>query len=461
MRGRVRRGSRWYIRWIRYARPVLGPLLWVAVTLVAPAAARAPVMVAVSRTSVVGVSQLTIGVTHTQESLDAWGSLAAVIRGKALLSSSVTFQNQHIMGWGVDNPEPSPGVYNWQSLDARINLIRATKGIPVITLCCAPDWMKGGRPGTTDWNKIDVAPTPDHYADFAALARQVALRYPDVRYYQVWNELKGFWNSATNTWDAAGYTKLYNMVYDALKSVNPRIQVGGPYVPIDSWADKGAGGWPARDRALYNQRWGTIDQRSLDVISYWLAHKHGADFIALDADNTPRDAPLADPLVGNEKFVAIMAWLRRQPHGGATLPIWWSEWYADSSADTNLPYSTAIMAEGLVRTLRGGAAAVLIWGPQGNAAGISFPVGLFTDTQERDGGKATALYPVLEAFRDDFGPGTRLYEATSSSPDVRVLASATTALLIDTRPVAIPVTVNGIPVGLGPYGVRVVTLGGA
>src|SRR5207245_1228337 len=103
------------------------------------------------------------------------------------------------------------------TLDARISAIHAMGAVPVITLCCAPDWMKGGQAGTTDWSRIEVAPLSSHYGDFAALAAAVARRYPEVKYYQVWNELKGFWNDSANTWDYVGYTSFYNQVYDALK----------------------------------------------------------------------------------------------------------------------------------------------------------------------------------------------------------------------------------------------------
>jgi hypothetical protein len=52
---------------------------------------------------------------------------------------------------------------------------------------------------------------PSHSEDFANLAADVALRYdgtrtgtygqllPKVDYFDVWNELKGFWNSSGNT----------------------------------------------------------------------------------------------------------------------------------------------------------------------------------------------------------------------------------------------------------------------
>ena len=65
--------------------------------------------------------------------------------------------------------------YDWSSLDRRVNQMVKTEnfsllppehivfikvetgGTPVITLCCAPDWMKGGEPGFTNWSRLEVA----------------------------------------------------------------------------------------------------------------------------------------------------------------------------------------------------------------------------------------------------------------------------------------------------------------
>ena len=57
-------------------------------------------------------------------------------------------------------------------------------------------------------------------------------------------------------------------------------------------------------------------------------------------------------------------------------------------------------------------------------------------------------------FHDDFGRGTQLYQARSSSPDVEVLASATQTLLLNKRPSAITVSVNGTLLTLAGYDVN-------
>jgi hypothetical protein len=191
----------------------------------------ADVTVSVDRTTLDSVSQLDVGVTHMQYSLDAWGDADALARGKQLLRQAATYQNQHIHGFGVGPINPVPGVYDWSSLDRRVQLMRDTGAIPVITLCCAPTWMVDPNwTDGTDWSKLAWAPLPEHEDHFAELSRQVALRYPDVEYFQVWNELKGMYDSTLNRWDYERYTRLYNKVYDAIKGARPSAKIGGPYV---------------------------------------------------------------------------------------------------------------------------------------------------------------------------------------------------------------------------------------
>src|SRR5581483_7910660 len=250
-------------------------------------------------------------------SLDGWGDPAAVERGKALLRQAVTYQNQHIMGFGAPNPEPAKGEYDWSGLDRRVQLMRDTGAIPTITLCCAPDWMKGGKPGQTDWSNLEAAPLPKHYDDFANLAQQVARRYPDVKYYFVWNEMKGFWNADDNNWDYVAYTRLYNKVYDALKKANQDIQVGGPYIVIEG-TGTGSGDWWS-DRP--------IGDRNREAIEYWLKNKHGADFLVVDRPlkdaHDPREYTDAELL----SLTPLFGDVTRQLRAMTDLPIWWGESY--------------------------------------------------------------------------------------------------------------------------------------
>ena len=418
------------------------------------------VMLTIDRAQVIGVSHLQLGVTHTQHTADSWNDPGAVSRARGLLANTTVFQNQHIMGWGAGNPEKSPGQYDFSSLDARVALMRATGATPVITLCCAPDWMKGGQPGTTDWSKLAAEPDPSHFADFAALAAAVAKRYPDVRYFQVWNELKGFWRAGLHRYDYEGYTALYNQVYDAVKAVRPDAQIGGPYAVITSWSPNAS----TSSRSAVAGPYGSLDQRPLDAIAYWLAHKHGADFITLDAGTDNKDGVSTGAYTGAQKFADVASWLRKLPvatyPGARTLPLWWAEWKVETSPrSTDLAYLTSIMASGLATTLRSGASVALIWGAQGDAQGMSNPVGLFTDTSSASGGIPTPLADVMRGLRTRFPPGTHLVNATTSSRQVDVLASARNVMLVNHSSHAKSVRFGGKAFQLAPYGVLFASVG--
>lgn len=390
-----------------------------------------------------GVSHLSLGVTHTQYSLDTGGDPAAVARGKALLSRICRYQNAHIMGWGEDNPNPAPGIYHWETLDRRIALIRSMPGaVPVITLCAAPDWMKGGQPNTTDWSRIEAAPLPEHYADFAALAKKIAQRYPDVQHYQVWNEFKGLWDAPHNNWDYVRYTELYNAVYDALKSVNPNIKVGGPYLVIEGTGSDKSHNWTT-DKPIRARQW--------EVLNYWLQHKHGADFIVLDRGIKDFHDTNAYTLDERMALTSVFEQIARQVRAKTNLPLWWAEYYAETPTG-NKQALAALHASVLLHMLKGGTAAALLWQPMETG---EVEQALFTDARKPGGGRPLPYALVFQAFHDDFGPGTRLYQATSSSPGLEALASATKILLINKRSTPIIVNCEGHRLTLAPYDVRV------
>jgi hypothetical protein len=402
------------------------------------------VVVSIDRGQMLGRTRLALGVTHTQHSADSWGNPSAVAAARQLLRTSTVYQNQHVMGWGAENPEPARGQFDWTTLDARMELILSTGGVPVITLCCAPDWMKGGPPGTTDWSKLEAAPLPAHYADFAALAAAVAHRYPQVRHYQVWNELKGFWNSGANRWDYEGYTQLYNQVYDALKGVDPGIQVGGPYAVMDN--DPAHQGLPSGfGNPTLQGAYGSIDPRTLDILSYWLTNKHGADFVSLDGlATTP-----GDPFGASQAFVDVAAWLQTQTQ----LPLWWAEWFVTPWGGAEYPdqQQNAVLTDALIAFARSGASAALRWQPQADPGRNDESV--WTDSRQPGGGQPLPFYYSAKALHDVFPPGTPLYSVATSSPGVDVLASEAHQLLVNKRAAPTPVLLGEQALTLPPYGI--------
>lgn len=331
-------------------------------------------------------SPLDLGVTHTRSSLDPEEPAAARRSGEQILrgADGGGWQNVHLMGFGTLNPEPSPGRYDWASLDTRMRLVKDTGGKTVLTLCCSPDWMKGGRAGQTDWSQIEVAPTPDHGDDFAALAAAAVKRYPQIQRVLVWNELKGFYDETQNRWRYEDYTALYNKVYTAVKAVRPDVPVGGPYIVLNS-LDPGQ-----HDSSDISGQWGVADQRPLDVITYWLKNMVGADFIAVDGGTATRQMTLPTSIrEGAQKFADLDAWIRTQ----TDLPIWWAEFYPDlptgHEGAPDSPASAAATLAVIAAFARSGAAGALLWGPQGSDD-LGYAA-LWTDSTKAGGGKATPL----------------------------------------------------------------------
>jgi hypothetical protein len=425
---------------------VIAVALLSVVVITIPRPSNSAVEVSVDRSRTAMTSQLDLGFTYGRDSLDPQ-TQAANIAAPAMLPTGIRYHNQHLMGFGADNPEPSPGKYNWGSLDERMQRIRSMGGTPVLTLCCAPTWMVDPQwRGGTDWTKLELAPLPAHVRDFADLAARAAARYPYVQDFQVWNEFKGMWDEPANTWDYVRYTDLYNHVYDALKRVNPAVRVGGPYLPVEGTGTGGGDWWSGKP----------VSQRNRQVLEYWLANSHGADFMALDRalvdDHDPNTYTVPQYLSLTREFGRIMD----QARALTALPIWWSELYV---LDSREPAVQAVgTASILYQVLTHGSAVAMLWDPEvqpdpssraGGAPRSPARKGQVTEAA------AAAAYGVYQSFQLDFGRGAPLYPTTSSNPKVLVLATTARTMLINQSASALEVRINGgRSIRLSAYGVE-------
>jgi hypothetical protein len=421
--------------------------------LFAGATARAGVEVTVGEPT--GKVQLDFGVTYTQHTMRSDQNAAAVSNAKAIMHRVAHYQNVHIMGWGVPSPEPSPGQFDWAPLDRRMAIVRETGGIPVITLCCAPDWMKGGSESETDWSNLRGAPLPEHYKDFAALARQIAMRYPEVKHYQVWNEFKGFWNRSDNRWNYEGYTEFYNLIYDALKSVSADIKVGGPYTPMVHLVSM-----PPKDAGPISGPYGTINRKITDAFQYWNAHKHGADFVTVDGHIRPKDGHVADIFAAVQFYADVDNWIRQQ----TKLPIWWAEWYTVPDPANSIPenladaYQTALMTATLV-TMAPTASVALRWGPEESEQPpylIADQAGLWSSTLSSSGGQARPFEASVEKFEHCFPRDQTLLATRVAGEGVIAMASPDCVLLINRTASALNVSLSGKVIPLEPFAVNYV-----
>jgi hypothetical protein len=284
----------------------------------------------------------------------------------------------------------------------------------------------------------------DYVEQFAGLCAAVAERYKDVEYFQVWNEMKGYWSSSLNNWDYIRYTTLYNAVYEAVKAERPDAKVGGPYLVIqgDGAVELGKSG---RDT------FSPIGSRDWDVIDYWLENKKGADFFCFDYGlidyHDTNTYTNSEKMKLTKNFGRILAQLGEK----TDLPIFISEFYGGSD-EIDRQFTAANHASCYYHAILNNASLALVWNPQEGEID-NF---LFTQTERSDGGQPSAHYSVVKAINDHFSKGTQLYHVTSSSDDIDVLSSAEKTLLINKTENSLAVDVDGEIVQLDRYEVRII-----
>jgi hypothetical protein len=425
----------------------------------------------------------------------------AINGAKALIHNGVPYVNEFLMGWGSDDPWPDPSQNeptNWGSLDQKMQLAVNAGATPVLSLGMAPWWMMGmqKQDGTTqqltqndDFSNLTYQSRvlDNMMSAWLHLVQRAAERYMappyNVRYFQIWNELKGYYDFKTNNWDYDdspgnpnqptanhGYTYMYNQVYQTLmqvaqeKGIDPStVKVGGPYAVMTTYSSSSATNLPT----TYAQPYGVYDKHEMDAVQYWLQHKDGAGFITIDGANSNNDKDIVDPYTSSDKFADIVHWIRgldnTQYPGAATLPIWLAEWYAlPSSANASAAQANSVQADAIIKFLNAGGSVALLWGgaSQGNDAlgETNTSWGLWTQTNDASGGKSLPWYDSYKAFRDDFGAGTPIYQTTTSSDAIDALVSAKGIMLVNKtdQPQTVSIKSKNVKLTLSAYDVAVI-----
>lgn len=348
-----------------------------------------------------------------------------------------SYVDQSLMGFGASaNPEPRPGVYDMSGLAQRLSLITSAGGIPVISLIGVPTWM---RPGSTTY--FDP-PAPQYYTAFAELCAHVAASFPQVKYFVVWNEMKGFLVSG-NTYNYVGYTQMYNDVFAAIKAVRPTAMVGGPYASLTAWASPHPG-----VTSTLTGAYGYVNQGMLTALSYWLAHEAGADFVAIDGAtrNADKGKQQTDPVTAATLYATVDAWIRSR----TSLPIWWMESNIAPAGWTAAQGAAARVAT-VAEMAASGASVGMQWQPQ-EESDIR-DEGLWTSTLVAGGGQQTTLATDLLATLPVLEHGPVL--AGGEPVGVLVAGDATGWVAVNTNGTTATAIINGAPVALAAQEVLV------
>lgn len=314
-------------------------------------------------------------------------------------------QAQHIQSFGApDNFSPSAGSYNLSALAPFvIDMIDAGATRPHIILCRAPGWSKPAYTGQIDAD--DWSPAPASRTNWANLCAAVVsyfdgrdASHPLVEYYSYWNEMKGYYipdpsegapytnyaagygtDGGTNRWHYERYTADYNAVWSACKAARSSIKLGGPYVILES-TQSGS--------SEFNFNGGHVEQKSLDVMKYFIQNATGFDFLSCDGgiENQHGTGIPSDPYLQIEKLWGFWNWVRALGYGRgeATVPFINFETYIAATRDAPWSYTKSQVDDLFIELLRltklnvTGEVTYLTWGhplfyPQAVADDGSFP----------------------------------------------------------------------------------------
>jgi hypothetical protein len=390
---------------------------------------------------------------NTQDLKDAGIDPNAVASAKQVLSTfGGSYMDQSIYGFGASkDPEPSLGIYNTASIDPRISLITGANGVPVISLVQAPAWM---HPSTTDFS---APPDPTYYQDFADLCAHIAQTYPHVQYFTVWSEMRGFYKYDSTNFGAAEYTTMYNDVYNSVKAVRPDAKVGGPYAAMSSEPTAALAKYTG---STLHGPWGYTSAVMQNGLSYWLSHKTGADYVAVDGATEiakASDATVTDPVTAAGQYAAVDSWIKSQTN----LPIWWMESHIAPATGWSDKQGAAARIATLIMMSSSGTSVGMQWQPQDQHISINgaqaWPdEGLWTSTLNTGGGQPTTLGSELPAILPQISQPLTIVNGQPAG--VLVAENATSAILVNTNSGPVEVTVNGVTTILASGDVKLQSL---
>nr|WP_081983969.1 hypothetical protein [Massilia sp. JS1662] len=205
-------------------------------------------------------------------------------------------------------------VPNWQNVD-RIYDGLLERGVqPFVELGFMPQYLASGK-ATFGYYKANITP-PTDYADWGnflkAFVQHLIDRYgsAEVRqwYFEVWNEPNlGFFWSGTQ----ADYFELYKASVTALKSVDPKLMVGGPSTSRIAWIP--------------------------EFLAYCDSNRLPIDFVSTHlyaGDDQKAIFGAANSYTQNDVIPAgvkkVKEWIDASAYRG--IPFWLTEWSSDSPA---------------------------------------------------------------------------------------------------------------------------------
>lgn len=127
-------------------------------------------------------------------------------------------------GFDWSNIHPLTSVWSWGAYDKIYNFATANNIEIVALIVQSPSWANGG--GDPSFTPPDDA----HKDDYIDFLKQMAAKYPRIKYYEFWNEAncdgwRPRYEGCSSQSRADEYLKWMKVTYETLKSANPNILV--------------------------------------------------------------------------------------------------------------------------------------------------------------------------------------------------------------------------------------------
>lgn len=126
--------------------------------------------------------------------------------------------------------EPNEDKYEWRQIDENVQMAEE-KGLHIVgTLGYSAPWISKSNASNKFQGPID----PLEYDKYADYVKQTVRRYPQVTYWELWNEPnnKGLYDN-----NPSEFASLMKVMYQSIKEVNPQAQVLFPGVIFDMQKD--------------------------------------------------------------------------------------------------------------------------------------------------------------------------------------------------------------------------------
>ena len=219
-------------------------------------------------------------------------------------------------------------LYSFFNADQILDFLLSIGMRPFVELSFMPTALASG-PKTVFHYRGNVTP-PKDYKQWSTLIHRLVTHWVDrygIRevatwFFEVWNEpnLKAFWTGTQKD-----YFKLYRVTVEAIKSVDPSLNVGGPATARDGWIEEFLE---------------FCETRHVPV-DFVTTHHYPTDALGHEDDDT-------DTQLANSQRGMLREWAQDTRRRAGTLPVYYTEWNASSNPRDprhDEPYAAAFVAK--------------------------------------------------------------------------------------------------------------------